>query len=130
MAVHDRHQDEARTRSPDMRRGRGSSDPDRLQEDAGRVDSADGMPLDQRAGREAPDCETETDAAEDEAVAEVSGVEGILRKEDLRGLDRRDRAERDRPDDEHGQQRSRAHDDRESVAKVAEMAGTGRYPAL
>ena len=77
--------------------------------------------LDPAPGPEAPDREPETDAAEHESVAEVTGRERILREEDLRRLRRCDRAERDRPHDENGQERTRTDDTREAVAEVTQM---------
>ncbi len=129
-AVADSCEREARQGGPHVRRNRRRSDADRLQEDAGGVHGADRAVLDPAPGPEAPDRESETDAAEHEPVAEITRGERVLREEDLRRLRRGDGAERNRPHDEHGQERTRANDAYETVAEITQMAPADRERAL
>ena len=128
--VADPCEDEARERDPDVRRHGGCRNADRLQEDARGIDRPDRMPLHPAAGTEAADREAEPDAAEDEPVAEVARVERVLGEKHLCGLRGCHRSERDRPDDEHRQERPRVDDSREAVLQVAEVTTTDSERAL
>src|SRR5207244_754095 len=85
------------------------------------IDGADRTFLHPRARAEATECESQADAPEDQAVAEVTRIECVLGQEDLGRLRGRDGSERDRSHDEYRQERPRANDPVEPVSQVAKM---------
>ncbi len=111
---------------PDVRRRGGRPESERHEPDRDPVGESHPSLLDPARAEEAADHEPDRTGGDEEPVAEVSGVEHVLREHDLRHVHAGRGEDGDAPRDDDGQQRFRAEGEGEALGEVLPVAPARR----